>query len=131
MDAAVLLFDGDCGFCRWAADKLLVWGRGRPLRAVALQSHEADDLLGPMDDLAKMGSWHFVDRRGLAYSASAAVAPLMRELPLGWPAATAASAFPGLTDRSYRWLSRNRFRFGRMLGERACAVDPAGAAAAK
>ena len=38
MSEAVVLYDADCGFCRWAIDKLLVWDRAgrlapRPSRA--------------------------------------------------------------------------------------------------
>jgi predicted DCC family thiol-disulfide oxidoreductase YuxK len=46
-------------------------------------------------------------------------------LPTGAPIATLASAFPRATDRAYRWVAKHRERLGRVLGERACAVDPA------
>jgi len=46
-------------------------------------------------------------------------------LPAGAPIAALASAFPRATNRAYRWVARHRERLGRVLGERACAVDPA------
>lgn len=45
MERAVILFDDDCGFCRWSLSKILAWDRLGRLRPVALQSPEADDLL--------------------------------------------------------------------------------------
>ena len=37
MSEAILLYDADCGFCRWAIDKLLAWDRAGRLRPAALQ----------------------------------------------------------------------------------------------
>jgi predicted DCC family thiol-disulfide oxidoreductase YuxK len=54
-----------------------------------------------------------------------AVPQLARLLPAGAPIAALASAFPRATNRAYRWVARHRERLGRVLGERACAVDPA------
>ena len=66
-----------------------------------------------------------VTEDGVVRSAGAGVAPLFRLLPGGQPLAAMASLFPKSTDRFYRLIARNREKFGRMLGEQACAVDPA------
>jgi predicted DCC family thiol-disulfide oxidoreductase YuxK len=124
MKPAVLLYDSDCGFCRWSVDKILSWDRRRRLRPLALQEPEADWLLRHMDADAKMGSWHLVTDDGRVYSGGAAAAPLLRLLPRGRPLAAVFAAFPGLTDRSYRIVARNRDRFGRLVGQAACQVDP-------
>jgi predicted DCC family thiol-disulfide oxidoreductase YuxK len=124
MKPAVLLYDSDCGFCRWSVDKILAWDRRRRLRPVALQDPEADRLLGRMNADLKMGSWHLVTADGRVYSGGAAAAPLVRLLPRGRPLAAVLAAFPGLTDRTYRLVARNRDRFGRLVGQSACAVDP-------
>jgi predicted DCC family thiol-disulfide oxidoreductase YuxK len=121
----VILYDADCGFCRWSLDKLLAWDRDERLRPVALQSDEADALLPEMDDGTKMASWHLVAPDGRAWSAGAAAAPIARLLPRGAPVAFLAETFPGITSRIYRWVADNRDRLGRRLGEKACAVDPA------
>jgi predicted DCC family thiol-disulfide oxidoreductase YuxK len=121
---AVLLYDSDCGFCRWSVDKILSWDRRRRLRPLALQEPEADRLLRHMDADAKMGSWHLVIDDGRVYSGGAAAAPLLRLLPRGRPLGAVFAAFPGLTDRSYRIVARNRDRFGRLVGQTACEVDP-------
>jgi len=119
-----LLYDADCGFCRWSVDRILRWDRGAVLRTVPLQSAEADGLLGPMDPERKMASWHLVDAEGHVRSAGAALGPLFGLLPGGRPLAIIAGTFPWPTDLLYRLIARNRERFGRMLGTQACAVDP-------
>jgi predicted DCC family thiol-disulfide oxidoreductase YuxK len=125
-EGAVILYDADCGFCRWSLDKLLAWDRAGRLRPVALQDPEADRLLGDMDEETKMRSWHLVTAGGVVYSAGAAVPPLMELLPGGLPIAFLASTFPGLTERAYRWVSEHRDRLGQRLGAKACSVDPSG-----
>jgi predicted DCC family thiol-disulfide oxidoreductase YuxK len=49
MRRAVILFDNNCGFCRWSLSKLLAWDRHARLRPVALQSEQADNFLIGMD----------------------------------------------------------------------------------
>jgi predicted DCC family thiol-disulfide oxidoreductase YuxK len=69
-----------------------------------------------------MGSWHLV-MDGQVYSGGAVAPLLLRLLPAGRPLALVTAAFPGLTEWTYRWVSRHRDRFGRMAGAR-CEVDP-------
>jgi predicted DCC family thiol-disulfide oxidoreductase YuxK len=123
VEGAVLLFDSDCGFCRWAVDKVLTWDRRGRLRPVALQAAEADALLPGLEPEVKMASWHLVTPDGRAYSAGAAAAPLLRLLPGGRPAAAVFARFPRTTNRVYRVVARNRDRLGRAAGA-SCAVDP-------
>jgi predicted DCC family thiol-disulfide oxidoreductase YuxK len=121
---AVLLYDSDCGFCRWSVDKVLAWDRDGRVRTMELQDPEADALLGGMEEGVKMASWHLVTPDGHVYSAGAAAPELLRLLPGGRPLAAVLAAFPGATDRAYRAVAGNRDRFGRLVGQAACAVDP-------
>lgn len=125
MERAVILYDADCGFCRWSLDKILAWDRDHELRPVALQDPETDRLLPGMDPDERMGSWHLVTPDGRVYSAGAAAPPLLRLLRGGRVLAALLAASPGTTERVYGWVSRHRATLGRGLGERACAVDPA------
>jgi predicted DCC family thiol-disulfide oxidoreductase YuxK len=125
MKKAVLLYDSDCGFCRWSVDKILAWDRPRRLRPVALQDPEAEALLPGLDDETKMASWHLVTPEGRVYSAAAAAPVLLRLLPGGRGPAALLAAFPRLTNRAYPLVARNRDLFGRLVGAKACAVDPA------
>ena len=115
MERATILFDADCGFCRWSLARILAWDRRRALRPVALQDPEADELLHGMPAEERSASWHLVTSDGRVHSAGAAFPPLLRLLPGGRPVAALAAAFPGLTDRGYRWTARNRGRLGRLL----------------
>ena len=124
MERSTLLFDADCGFCRWSTDRILAWDRRRTLRAVSLQSNEAARLLPGMERERMMASWHLMTHDGRVLSAGAAVAPLARLLPAGAPVAALAAAFPAGTERAYQWVARHRDGFGRALGADACRVDP-------
>jgi predicted DCC family thiol-disulfide oxidoreductase YuxK len=118
----LVLFDNDCGFCRWSLSKILAWDRAGRLRPVALQSPEADDLLSKIDPERRMVSWHLIID-GRIYSGGEAVSHLARLLPAGTPIALLASTFPRTTDRAYQWVARHRDRLGTLLGEQACAID--------
>jgi len=124
MDQAVLLYDRDCGFCRWSVAKLMAWDRGRRLRVVAIQDPEGERVLAGMDPPQRLASWHLVPPGGAVHSAGRAVAPLLRLLPGGAPLAAMADAFPATTDRLYIWVARNRGRLGELIGADRCAVDP-------
>ena len=122
MSEAVLLYDADCGFCGRAVDAVLAWDRAGALRPVALQSPEAHRLLPGLSEQTRMASWHLVID-GSVHSGGAVAAPLLRLLPGGRPLASIAAAFPGLTERAYRLVARNRDGLGRLAGAR-CTVEP-------
>lgn len=124
MSEAILLYDSDCGFCRWSIDKILAWDRGRRLRPVPLKSREADGVLSALDPLRRLESWHLMAPDGRVHSGGAVVAPLLRLLPGGGPLAVVAGAFPSLVDRFYRSVATRRDRVGALVGAR-CAVTPA------
>jgi predicted DCC family thiol-disulfide oxidoreductase YuxK len=124
MDRHVVLYDEDCGFCRWSLDRLLRWDRRGRLRAAPIQSEEGDRLLAELEPEDRLASWHLIAPDGRRSSGGAAAAPLARLLPAGAPVAFLAETFPRTTDRLYRWVARHRDELGRRLGEEACAVDP-------
>jgi predicted DCC family thiol-disulfide oxidoreductase YuxK len=124
VDRAKLLYDDDCGFCRWIAAKILRWDRRGSIRALPLQGPEAEALLRGMDPARKMASWHLATTDGTVRSGAAAVAPLARMLPGGPPIAYAAELSPGLTRLAYRFVARHRGTLGRLIGAKACSVDP-------
>ena len=115
IERPVVLYDADCGFCRWSLAKILAWDRGGRLRPLAIGSDEGARLLSDLDPERRLASWHFVDRDGKRTSAGAAAAPLLRELPGGRRLAAAVERFPRLTERAYAWVTRNRARLGRAV----------------
>jgi predicted DCC family thiol-disulfide oxidoreductase YuxK len=123
-EQAVLFYDRDCPFCRWATTKILAWDRRGRIRPVTLQDPEADRLLPGMDEDTKMKSWHLVTPDGRVHSAGAAAPPLFRLLPGGRPLAAISSSLPRTTERAYRWVSENREWLAK-LGAKAGPSDPA------
>lgn len=123
-DRWTLVYDADCGFCRWSLAKILRRDRDKRLRVVPLQSPESDQLLPAMSREEKYASWHLVSPDGRVWSSGAAAEPLARLLPGGAPVAFLARTFPKTTNRIYRWVADHRDTLGRRLGEKACSVDP-------
>lgn len=116
LDRWVVLYDDDCGFCKWSLDKLLAWDRRGRLRAVAIQSDEGQGLLADLPAERRLDSMHLIDPQGELSSAGPALGPLARELPGGRPLGALLERFPRATARAYRWISDNRSRLGRLVG---------------
>ena len=112
---SVLLYDEDCGFCRWSLDKILAWDRAERVRPVPIQSEEASRLLAPIPPDARLDSWHLVGADERLFSAGAAAAPLARLLPGGRPLAAVFSAFPAVTERAYGFVASHRDCLARLL----------------
>jgi predicted DCC family thiol-disulfide oxidoreductase YuxK len=114
-----ILYDRDCGFCRWSLGVALRWDRRGRLLPVALQEPEAERLLRDMPTEERMASWHLVSPEGEVSSAGAAFVPLLRLLPGGRPLAALAARFPGAAERGYRWVADHRSGFGKLVTARA------------
>lgn len=119
-----VLYDEDCGFCRWGVDRLLRLARRNELEAVSIQSPEGADLLSSMTADERLESWHVRSPGGRIWSGGEAVPVLLRLLPGGKGLAALAARFPRTVDRLYRFVARNRSALGRLIGAKACAVDP-------
>ena len=111
-----VLYDEDCGFCRWSLDKVLAWDRRRALRPVAIQSEEGQALLAGIPEPKRLDSWHLVLPSGEVRSAGAAAAPLARTLPGAKPLAFLFERFPRATERAYRFVAEHRDGFARVVG---------------
>jgi predicted DCC family thiol-disulfide oxidoreductase YuxK len=117
MAEVTLLYDRDCGFCRWCLGKVLAWDRGRSLRPAAIQSEEADRLLTGMPEDERLASWHLVSRDGTVRSAGAAFPALFRLLPGAAPLGALTARAPRATDHAYRWVAGNRSRWGKLVSD--------------
>jgi predicted DCC family thiol-disulfide oxidoreductase YuxK len=114
-----VLYDGDCGFCRWSLALLLAVDRHRRLRPIKLGTAEADGLLADLSPAERSASWHLVSPDGRRASAGAAAAPLLRLLPGGRLPASALARAPKLTNRTYRWVADHRSILSRAIPARA------------
>jgi predicted DCC family thiol-disulfide oxidoreductase YuxK len=124
---AIVIYDDDCGFCRWSLALLLSVDRSRgaalaALRPLPLGTEEADRLLADLTEEQRNASWHLVidEPSGPArFSAGAALAPALALLPRGRRPAALAARMPRLTERAYRWVADHRGLLGRFVPERA------------
>jgi predicted DCC family thiol-disulfide oxidoreductase YuxK len=112
----VVLYDEDCGFCKWSLDKILAWDRRRALRPVAIKSEEGNRILAGIPEPRRLDSWHLAQPSGEVLSAGAAAAPLARALPGGKPLALLFERFPRTTERAYRFVAEHRDGFARIVG---------------
>jgi predicted DCC family thiol-disulfide oxidoreductase YuxK len=110
-----VLYDPDCGFCRWSLARLLAIDRAHRLRPVALGTEEADRLLADIDPQQRAASWHLVSPAGERTSGGLAAVPLLRLLPGGGPPAALLARTPKLTERAYRWVAEHRSWFSRVI----------------
>jgi predicted DCC family thiol-disulfide oxidoreductase YuxK len=117
MSKATLLYDRDCGFCRWCLGKVLAWDRRRSIHPIAIQSEQADRLLDGIPEEQRLASWHLIGDDGTVRSAGAAFPPLFGQLPGGAPLAALTARAPDATDRAYRWVTGNRSRWGKLVTE--------------
>jgi predicted DCC family thiol-disulfide oxidoreductase YuxK len=115
----VVLYDADCGFCKWLLSAVLRWDRAALLHPIALQRPEADDLLQELTPAERMASWHLISPTGERRSGGAAVAPLLRVLPGGRLPAAGFARFSRLTDRGYRWGAEHRSQLSKLVPSRA------------
>lgn len=115
----LVLYDGDCGFCKWLLSLLLRRDRAARLKPVALQSAEADELLSDLTPAERMASWHLIAPGGERQSGGAAIAPLLRLLPAGTLPAAVFARFPRVTDRGYRWVAEHRTQLSKFVPARA------------
>ncbi len=111
----LVLYDGDCGLCKWLLAWLLRWDREGRLRPIALQRPEADVLLTDLDPAERMASWHLVSPGGKRVSAGPALPTLLGLLPGGRLPAAVFGRFPRLTNAGYRWVATHRVGISRFV----------------
>ena len=117
--AVTVLYDRDCGFCRWSVGRLLAWDRGGRLRPVAIQSEEGDRLLADLAADQRLASAHAIDAAGRRTSGGDALAPVAEVLPGGRPLAAVARRAPRLARAGYDAIAARRPLLGRLVSERA------------
>ena len=108
-----MIYDGNCGFCKWLLSGLLAWDRELRLRPLALGSAEADALLSDLDRARREASWHLIAPSGERSSGGAALPALLRLLPAGALPAAGFGAVPGITARGYEWVAAHRTQLSR------------------
>jgi predicted DCC family thiol-disulfide oxidoreductase YuxK len=114
----VVLYDGDCGFCKVVLAILLRWDRAHRLAAAPIQSTLGERLLHDMSTQDRLKSWHLIDGARGVHSGAAAIPVIFAALPRGALPARVASQFPRATSRTYEWVAGHRVLLGRLLRTR-------------
>jgi predicted DCC family thiol-disulfide oxidoreductase YuxK len=109
------LWDRDCGFCAWALATVLRADRKGVVRTAAIQGPEGDRHLAHMSPEQRLASWHLVEDDGTVHSGGDALTVLLRRLPVGRPLAGLTGRAPGVTERGYAWIARNRSTLSRPI----------------
>ena len=126
---ATVIYDNDCGFCRWSLALLLNLDR-EALRPLPLGTPEADYLLHDLAPEERNSSWHLVidppgvdqlsfDTAPTRFSAGAAFPAALRLLPRGRRLAFLVARVPAPTEGAYRWVADHRTLLGRFVPRRA------------
>ena len=110
----MLLFDGQCGFCRQWVARLRRWDRRGAIQA--LPGAERGNLPGlpAIADASLDRAMQFVTPDGRVFPGARALPVLLPYLPGGRPLAL-FFRIPGvqlIADRLYAWISTRRHRFG-------------------
>lgn len=111
----LVLYDGDCGLCKWLLALLLRFDRAKRLRPLALQRPQAEALLADLDPAERMASMHVVSPQGTRTSAGAAVPSLLRLLSGGRVPAAVLERFPRFTSAGYGWVATHRIGISRFV----------------
>lgn len=118
MNDLIVLYDGDCGFCRVTLAALLTWDRANRLSPVSIQSERGEELLADLRRQDRLRSWHLIDAHGVRHSGGAGVPVVFDALPWGTALARLASRSPTMTSRAYDCVANHRALLGRPLNAR-------------
>jgi predicted DCC family thiol-disulfide oxidoreductase YuxK len=116
--ALVVLYDGDCGFCKVMLAVLLRWDRAHHLAAAPIQCAQGERLLLGMSSRDRLKSWHLIDGARVVHSGGAAIPVIFATLPRGAMLARVVSQLPRTTSRTYEWVADHRVLLGRLVGTR-------------
>jgi len=116
----VLVYDGECRFCRSCIAVLARWDTRRRIRAVPFQDAASLAALPPIPRNALELAMHLISPRDEVRAGAEAAPALLRLLPAGglFAAVFHVPGVPALAARLYAAVARNRHRLG--CGSAAC-----------
>ena len=112
---AIVLYDDDCGFCRWTLGLLLMWDRARRLWPAPVVGAVGDRWLAGMPEDERLASWHLIDEGGRVTSSGRGLAVVAGYLPGGAPLAGLLRRAPGAVERGYRFVADHRSGLSRFV----------------
>jgi predicted DCC family thiol-disulfide oxidoreductase YuxK len=110
---SVLIFDGECDFCRRWIGVLRRWDTHGRLSFVPFQDSRALEPLPAIPRSELEQAMHLVTPERQVLKGAAALPVILRLVPFGWLLAPLyrLPGAPWLADRVYRMVARNRHRW--------------------
>jgi predicted DCC family thiol-disulfide oxidoreductase YuxK len=118
MERVTVLYDRDCGFCRWSVALLLRLDRRGAVRAEPIQGPQGDRLLAGMPTAARLAAAHGVTPDGRVFSGGDAVPPVLAALGARPWVVAGARALRGPLRWGYRQVAGRRSALGRLVSDR-------------
>lgn len=115
----IVLYDADCGFCRWAMAWAVRHDRHHVLVAVPIQSPLGSELLVDVVPSERLRSAHLITDDGRRHSGGAATADVLAVLPRTRAVGRLARNLPAITAMLYRVIAARRRSLGRLVGDEA------------
>ena len=116
-EGLVVLYDADCGFCRWVAAWALRHDRHDRLVAAPIQSPLGAELLGDLSPGERLASAHAIGADGPRRSGGAAAAAVLEALDATALLGRLARRLPAVTSRLYRAVAARRVAVGHLVGK--------------
>jgi predicted DCC family thiol-disulfide oxidoreductase YuxK len=115
----IVLYDNDCGFCRWSVAWALRHDDRERLVAAPILSQLGAELLAELDEHERLRSAHVIDAHGARRSGGAAAAEVLSALAPTRALGRLANRAPAPTSLLYDFVASHRHGFGRFVGQRA------------
>lgn len=115
-EADVILFDGQCRFCRGQVERLARWDRAGRLSFLSLHDPRTAQRYPDLTHEQLMAHMYLIDRQGNRYRGAEAIRYLSRKMPRLWPLAPVLH-LPGslpLWQWGYDQVARRRYRWGKV-----------------
>lgn len=125
--ADIVIYDGNCQFCRRQVERLEYLDRGGRLAFVSLHNPLVAERFPDLTHEQMMEQMYVVDQAGRRHGGAAAVRYLSRRLPLLWPLAPFLH-IPGtmpLWRWGYRQIAIRRYRLNKSPDQEQCEEDGA------
>jgi len=111
----IVLYDDECGFCRWALAWALKRDRDHALTIAPIQSSKGEQLLADLEPAERLRSVHVVHDDGHRESGGAATRAVLETLPSAHLLTRLAGVSPRLTEFGYRLIANHRSRLSRLV----------------
>jgi predicted DCC family thiol-disulfide oxidoreductase YuxK len=112
----VLLYDGECRFCRFAARFVVRLDRQQELAFLSLQDERAAPLLVALPASQRLATWRLARPAGALSGYGAGIRDLLETMQLARSARRLLSRVPdSVLDVMYGVVARNRGTLGRLV----------------